>query len=171
MRKKKQTKRIVSTRTPLGKHHTVEVTPWGDYAILRVFDAKDHHLGIEMEIVATPAGPSVRVRAQSVELETLGAVAVRCEAFEVDARQAIMFRAGGRAKIEAEDVRIDARVGAAIVQANDDVQLLGEQILLNCDRQPPMPEWVQPSAPVQHVALAAHSGDEPLLETLQNEST
>lgn len=173
MRRKPDTKRSAPARSSravrLGEHHTVEVTPDGDRAILRVLDA-NARAGLELEIIVTPAGPTVRVRANSVELETVGDVNVRCAAFQVDARQTIALRAGGVATLDAHAVKIEARVGAAVVQANDDVQLLGEQILLNCDRQPPMPQWVQSAAAPTPVPLAATSGDEALLATLQSES-
>lgn len=148
----------------------MELTPHGDRAVLRVLDANDRP-GLELEIVVGSAGPTVRIRAQSVELDAVGDVALRCDAFQVEARQGINLRAGGAATLDAHAVKIGARVGAAVIQANDDVQLLGEQVLLNCDRQPPMPQWVQSAAPPEHVPLAASSGDAPLLATLQRETT
>lgn len=178
MRRTRGTKRArarTSGVVRLGDRHTVEVTrasptSGADRAILRVLDA-DRRVGLELEIVVTSAGPTVRVRAQALELEAVGDIAVRCDAFRVEARQAIDLRAGGAATLDAHAVRVGARVGAVVVQANDDVQLLGEQVLLNCDRQPPMPAWVRPEAPQELVPLAATSGDAPLLKILQSEST
>ena len=42
-----------------------------------------------------------------------------------------MSEVGGRASLEAHDVRIQARRGDVAVKANDDVRLDGERVLLN----------------------------------------
>jgi hypothetical protein len=152
----------------LGSQHTVELTSKGDRACLRVFDAQNR-VGLDLEIVITPVGPVVRVRAQGVELEAAGEMVLRCADFHVHARDSIALHAGGKVSLDAHAVRIEARVGTAVVRANDDVQLLGEHVLLNCDREPPLPEWVQPVVPVQHVPLAACNGDEPLLANMKGE--
>ncbi|XXT18517.1 hypothetical protein WME94_50635 [Sorangium sp. So ce429] len=146
----------------------IEVIPQGDSARLRVIDA-NARTGLDLEIIVTPAGPIVRVRAQAVELDAVDAVAVHCEQFKVEARGAIALRAGGAATLEASAVNVEARVGGAVIRANDDVQLLGEQILLNCDRQPPIPRWVQSGPPPQLVPVAATSGDASLLSALERD--
>lgn len=45
---------------------------------------------------------------------------------------------------------LEARVGSVVARANDDVQLLGENVLLNCDRTAPVPDWV--TAPARAAA-------------------
>lgn len=88
------------------------------------------------------AGPVARLRAARVELETTSEVSLRCARFDVEATGGINLRAGGDLTTSAEAVGVEARSGRIVARANDDVQLLGEQILLNCDRAPAIPEWV-----------------------------
>lgn len=160
-------KPIKKSRTSLafGADHRLELAQQDDRARLRIVDSHAR-CGLDIEIRMTSAGPTVRVHAQAVELETAGAIAVRCETFNVEARDAIALRAGGVAKVDAHTVEVEARVGGAIVRANDDVQLLGEQVLLNCDRQPPIPRWVEPAALPEKVPLANSSGDALLIEAV-----
>jgi hypothetical protein len=99
---------------------------------------------IELELRFTAEGPVVRTTAAALELESATTIAARCTSFSVDAEGDIDLRAGGSLRCHAHEATVDASPGAVRLRANDDVQLLGELVLLNCDRLPPMPDWVPP---------------------------
>lgn len=141
------------TRLVLGGGHTLEVMPRSQAAIVTLRSPRDQVL-LSFEVVITPAGALVRGQAAALEIEA-SRVATRCDEFLVDARERIELRsageiihqAAGSVHVAASDIDIGASIGAVRVRANDDVQLLGEQVLLNCDRPAPMPEWVAPPVP------------------------
>lgn len=136
---------------PLGGGRSVAVQPTGeDATILHVRGGQDRALQIELRFEAS--GPVVRVSASVLQLEGLHEVAASCDTFRVDARERIELRSGGEivqyatetARIEGRRVELDASPGAIRLRANDEVQLKGEMILLNCDHPSlsrPLPEW------------------------------
>jgi hypothetical protein len=69
-----------------------------------------------LEVALTPAGPVLRFRAAQVQLDCTGAVEVRCESFHV----------------QAGEMTLEASRGNVDVRANDDVNLNGERVRLNC---------------------------------------
>lgn len=105
---------------------------------------------LEIEIAFTERGPVLRAKAAAIELETEGAIAARCSDFTVDASRSIelraghdvVHRAGGALSVDAAEIEVAARERDLTLRANDDVRLKGEHVLLNCERQGPMPEWV-----------------------------
>jgi hypothetical protein len=129
----------------------LEVISTGEATVLRVRSSKPAER-LELELRFTAEGPVVRTRAAALELEAAEAITARCERFAVEARGDVTLHAGGElrlrseqaASIAARNVAVEASPGAVRLRANDDVQLLGELVLLNCDRIPPMPSWVPP---------------------------
>jgi uncharacterized protein (DUF2345 family) len=77
-----------------------------------------------LEVLLTPAGPVLRFRAAQVELDCEGSFKVRCQDFEVEA--------GGQVHVASDEMRLEARRGDLNVRANDDVNLNGERVRLNC---------------------------------------
>ncbi len=138
---------------------------------------------LELEIVMTSAGPVVRTRAVGLEIEAAESLVARCREFRVEAeesislvsRGAIESRAGTSMHAHAQQVTVEATRGNVLMRANDDVQLLGEQILLNCDRDPPLPPWIPAAAapyiPPQTLPLAGESGDAALLAPRRTDDT
>lgn len=149
----------------LDAEHRLVVTAADDGHRLRVTAGGADRLVID--IVMGPDGPTLRVRAAAITLEADGDIAARCRSFSVEAREAVAIEAGGALTVRGASVSVEAVSGAARVRANDDVQLLGEQVLLNCDRQPPMPSWVQTVAAPALLPAAAASGDEALVDALR----
>lgn len=138
-------------------------------AVLRVQHPEQQPLTIEITITAN--GPVIRATAVALELESATNIVARCERFSVEARDtasitagAIVQRASGPLRMEASEVAVEAKTGGVVVNANDDVQLLGEQILLNCDRDVSLPSWI-PGPPADEVTLAPEdvAGDSTLL--------
>ena len=114
-------------RLALGAERVLVVHAREDRAGIRVCREGDARPEIEIEIVITPAGPVLRARAAGLELDATDKIVARCREFRVEAE---------------ESIALEAARGGVTVRANDDVKLLGEQILLNCEREPPMPAWV-----------------------------
>ncbi|MCA9710414.1 MAG: hypothetical protein KDK70_31530, partial [Myxococcales bacterium] len=163
---------------PLGPERTLDVTPTEGGAHLRLRSARPGE-AMELELRFEAGGTTVRLSTPAVELVSSGRISATCEEFAVQASRSIDLRsegtihqrAAGAHAIEAEELSVDASPGAVRLRANDDVQLLGEQILLNCERQPPMPAWVgagreQPAS----LPPAAATGDPDVLaEMLDDE--
>ncbi|HTN92101.1 MAG TPA: hypothetical protein VL242_50875 [Sorangium sp.] len=103
---------------------------------------------VELDVRFTPSGPVLRIRAAELELSSPGAVRVDCDRFHVRAEHGIVHETGGdlaqtvagdattrvrgELRAEARQATIEARRGDVQLVANDDVQLLGERIKLNC---------------------------------------
>ncbi len=154
----------------LGDAHTLEIVPRAETARLTLKTALGAKL-LELEIVVTSSGAVVRGTAGALEIEA-SRVSTSCDSFIVDAREQIQLRSGGGIlqdaagplEARARSVDIEARRGDVRLRANDDVQLLGEQVLLNCDRSPPVPAWAsEPWTPSAPIAKEAQSGDPALI--------
>lgn len=103
---------------------------------------------VELQITLTESGPLLTFRAADLQLGSTGAVQVDCERFEVRAKEEIVHESGGHLKERvqgdrvslvrgtnaayARETHIESKRGDVKVVANDDVQLLGERIKLNC---------------------------------------
>jgi hypothetical protein len=78
-----------------------------------------------LEVALTPAGPVLRFHAAQVQIDCQGSFNVRCGSFAVETAGDIVQRAGG-------EMSLEARRGNVDVRANDDVNLNGERVRLNC---------------------------------------
>ena len=127
----------------------LEVAASAERAELRLRDESGATLEFEVRFEA--GGPVVSVRAKSIALEATDHLVARCRTFSVEARERIELRSQGQliqhaegdAQLTARNVGICAEPGALRLKANDDVQLLGENVLLNCERPKPLPEWTR----------------------------
>jgi hypothetical protein len=146
----------------LGNNHAMEVTAGTHGAHIRVSSPLGG-TGIEVEIVMTDHGPSLRLRAPSMELVADENLVARCKNFSLDASERVSIRAGKEATVEGSAVTVKARTGMAKVHANDDVQLMGEQVLLNCERQATMPSWVHTAPAPALLSRNEADGDAELL--------
>jgi hypothetical protein len=136
-------------------------------AVVRVERGPDDRT-LEIRIDLGADGPIVRVRAAALEVESTGDLVARCDRFRVEARKSVEIVSAGAVRAEGRTVDVQATHGGARIKANDDVQLLGENVLLNCDRSAPVPAWAvraqlppSPSVPVEHA-----SGDAELLRLI-----
>lgn len=105
---------------------------------------------VAVEITITAQGPVIRASAAVLEIDSAKSVTVRCEDFTVEAKRGIDLRAPeitqeatGTIRAEGHAVEIEARAEDVRIQANDDVKVLGERVLLNCERDEAPPRWVQ----------------------------
>lgn len=85
-----------------------------------------------LEVVLTPAGPVLRFHAAQMQIDCQGSFHVRCENFEVETTGDIVQQAGGTLRAESNEMSLEARRGNVDVRANDDVNLNGERVRLNC---------------------------------------
>jgi hypothetical protein len=159
---------------PLGLGWVLAVTPCARGALVRISRGREEE-ALDVQIHMTAQGPVVRTHAARLELESTDDIVARCDRFRIEARESveltsqgtIVQKAKGNLRSEGRAVTMEAMRGDIRLKANDDVQLLGEQVLLNCDRQPPVPSWV-PVAPIPQTTVARTdvSGDPDLFEEL-----
>lgn len=103
---------------------------------------------IELQVTLTSEGPRLHFKAADVALTSSGTVAVACKRFEVRAEEAIEQTSGGDLKETVNGDRlsrvrgtsaalarrtlIESKRGDLRLVANDDIELLGERVKLNC---------------------------------------
>ncbi len=156
----------------LGDQYVVQLSSTESGAAVTVRGA-DGRPSLEVEIAMGPEGPIARLRTTAVQIETSQDVEVRCRSFRVEAAEDISFRSQSVLTGTAGSVALEACAGSIVARANDDVQLLGENVLLNCDRAAPVPEWV--TAPARAAArellgVEDASGDAQLISSAREES-
>ncbi len=160
---------------PLGAGRALEVRSQRDTATLQVRAEGNRLLQIEVRFDAS--GPVLRVQAPQLQVETPRAISFACETFKVDASRSIDLRSGGdmtqtaagNARVDAQRVDVEASPGAIRLKANDEVQLLGEMILLNSEHprtETPMPAWTSGPAVVPEVSAEPTSGDPAVIAEL-----
>jgi hypothetical protein len=162
--------RTATAVVPIGDGWNAEFSPQPRGALLRVGRGAGERT-LEIHISLTAEGPVIRAHAAALEIDSDTDLVARCERFRVEARESVDIVSAGTVRAQGRRVDVEATHGTARIRANDDVQLLGENVLLNCERQPPMPEWALPvpfvpgpSLPVEEV-----SGDAELLQAVKGE--
>ncbi|HVT09341.1 MAG TPA: hypothetical protein VHO67_17900 [Polyangia bacterium] len=131
---------------------------------------------VDVEIVLTADGPVVRAAAAALEITSASEIVARCDRFTVDAQQSFSVRAAeidqearGAVRTTGAEVAVTARSGDVAIRANDDVSVNGEQVLLNCDRDQPVPSWVlPPPPPATTLPARLQDGDVDLLRQLDD---
>jgi len=96
---------------------------------------------VELAIEIGPDGPRLKVRAVDIELVADKRLSMRCEELNVTVGGTATIQAGGVTTITGKDVHIDAPRGELSLRANDDVDVRGERIRLNCDDAPMPTSW------------------------------
>jgi len=131
----------------LGLGWSAVLEPKSRGAILRLVHPGQESVAVEITITAK--GPVIRACAAALEIESATDISARCERFTVDARESVTLRApeitqqaSGILRAEGRSVELDAKAGDVRIHANDDVQVLGEQVLLNCERDAVLPSWL-----------------------------
>lgn len=166
---------VVPVSVPLAGDGRLVVSSEDGRAILRI--ESPGRQGLELSIELTETGPVVRARVAALEVQA-DRIALGCREFSVQAETKLELSSGGdlvqnasgQHKTVAGQVTVAATEGSVRVRANDDVQLLGEQLLLNCERTAVLPSWMPrlESGPAAGAVLplAAASGDASLLRDL-----
>lgn len=94
---------------------------------------------IEVEVVITPEGPRLRLRAIDLSLVATRRVTIDCEDFELRCKRDMEVEVGGDqreviagvAHHEAHATTVETRRGDLTLRANDDARVEGERVLLN----------------------------------------
>lgn len=157
---------------PIGEGWNAALSPRPGGALLRVGRGSDQR-SLEIVISLTSDGPILRARAAAVEIDTDQDLIARCGRFRVEARQSIELVSGDTLQAQGRRVEIEATHGSARVRANDHVQLLGENVLLNCEApSPQVPTWAlpTPAVPAPTLAVEEVSGDLTLVGELNEET-
>ena len=103
---------------------------------------------VELEVRMTEHGPVLRFKAAGLELDSTGDMKVRCDNFDLKAKGSITQESGGPLKqkigadadirvrgeqsTKAGEIKIASKRGNVEIEANDDVQIVGERVKLNC---------------------------------------
>lgn len=86
-----------------------------------------------LSILLTDAGPVLRFEAVALHVVTTKSFDVECESFRVHARDQV--------NVEGRSVGVRANLGSVTVQADDDVSIDGERVLLNSADRPQQLSW------------------------------
>ena len=153
---------------PLAAGRSLQVDTTADQAHLCIRADGQRDLSITIRFEQT--GPVVSVQARELQLTGFDNITAECATFAVHARERIELHSGGdllqqaqdTARIVGRQVEVEATPGAIRMKANDEVQLLGEMILLNCDHPstlPPTPSWASCEQTPLALPAEASSGD------------
>jgi hypothetical protein len=96
---------------------------------------------ISLSVHITAAGPVLRFEGPGLVIQAAGALAIDAEYVGIRGREGVAISSGGDATVQvagdldmqARAHRISALLGDVSVQANDDVRMNGERVLMNCD--------------------------------------
>ncbi len=106
-----------------------------------------------LQVELTDQGPRLRFESAAIEIVAPRSVSIASERVEliagslsVDVARDLTERIGGDARrvalgtasVAGADLEMEACTGTAAIRANDDVEVTGERVRLNCD-DPPMP--------------------------------
>lgn len=86
---------------------------------------------VVLRIRVADNGLDVELSAASLRLRTEGELTLDAEQLILRGRESVDIRADRRIHLQAEEQRIEATLGDVIIEANDDVTMEGERILLN----------------------------------------
>jgi hypothetical protein len=160
---------------PLGLGWSAVLEPKNRGAIIRLMHPEQESVAVEITITAQ--GPVIRASAAALEIESATDISARCKRFIVEASDSVTLlapeithRASGILRAEGRSVEVDAKAGDVRIHANDDVQVMGEQVLLNCERDTPVPNWLS-KPPLVEVTLPRKdvAGDAGLVTTTSRE--
>lgn len=132
----------MTTRTrevPLAHGTRLVVTPTGPGDAVQIHGADGRAL---VTIQVTAAGATVSVAAPTLRIEAserleLAAPTVAIaasESLELTSDDAAALRAGGMLETDAHAQHIRSERGDIRIDANDDVRIDGERVMVNCDR-------------------------------------
>ena len=153
---------------PLGWGRSLQLHAGPDEARLCIRAALHGELSITIRF--EQSGPVVSVQARELQLTSIENITAVCDTFAVHARERIELHSDGAlvqhakdvARLSGRHVEVEATPGAIRMKANDEVQLLGEMILLNCDHPstlPQTPSWAQPEQSLPALPAEASCGD------------
>jgi hypothetical protein len=112
---------------PSGRRVTVEVQ--GQEERLVVSDAGGN---VELKVRLTDQGPVLVFETARLEFASRHDMSVRCRNLALEAEQGITLRSGEDLSLSGQAVSLEGRRGEVALQANDDLVINGERVLVNC---------------------------------------
>lgn len=88
---------------------------------------------LELTLELTPTGARLHVDAVDLSLRAK-TITTECERYELRARESAVVRSAA--------TTVESTEGDLTLRANDDVRASGERVLLNCDREDELPDWM-----------------------------
>ena len=115
---------------PSGRSVTVLADEHGERVEVRALNGT-----LELTIELTPTGARLHIDAVDIALRASGTLSAECERFELRAR--------AEARVSAPVTTVESTEGDLTLTAHDDVRARGERVLLNCDREDEVPDWLR----------------------------
>ncbi len=115
---------------PSGRSVTALSDDLGERVEVRALDGR-----LELTIELTPQGARLHLDAVDIALRASGTVSAECDRFEVRARS--------EARVSSAATTVESTEGDLALTAHDDVRARGERVLLNCDRDDELPDWMR----------------------------
>jgi hypothetical protein len=115
---------------PSGRSVTALSDDLGERVEVRALDGR-----LELTIELTPHGARLHLDAVDIALRASGTVSAECDRFEVRARS--------EARVSSAATTVESTEGDLSLTAHDDVRARGERVLLNCDRDDELPDWMR----------------------------
>ena len=117
------------------QHLIIDSNPQEDRLMITSSDGK-----VSLTITITDAGPVLHLEGAGLMIRTDGDLAINAKSLAIHGRDGIALTTGGDAHIcaagdlttKARIQNITAELGNVNLQANDDVKIDGERILMNC---------------------------------------
>jgi hypothetical protein len=125
------------SKVPLVGGQELTITNRG---VSNVLILRDASCRVTLTIEVTDKGPILRFDSPGLAIQTTGALSLEAETLSLRGRKGLELTSGGDAAIHVEgDLVTSARIqtvraelGNVNLEANDDVRLVGERVLLNC---------------------------------------
>jgi hypothetical protein len=129
--KRNQTLRLVGD-------HRLRIERTSDANVLKIMGPEGT---LRLSIRVTADGPELQVEASEVNIHVADALNIDAGQVRIHGRDSLALTSGGDAKLAAAgDLDSSARIqnitatlGNVNVEANDDVRMNGERVLMNCD--------------------------------------
>ncbi len=118
------------TALPSGRSVTVLADDHGERVEVRALGGT-----LELTIELTPTGAKLHLDAIDISLRAKGTVSAECDRFSVHARES--------ATLSSPATTVESTEGDLLLKANDDVRASGERVLLNCDKEDEVPDWMR----------------------------
>ncbi len=89
---------------------------------------------LEITLELTPTGAKLHVEAVDISLRAAKTLRAECDHLELRARVS--------ASVQSPETVVESTAGDLVLRAHDDVRAAGERVLLNCDDDERVPDWM-----------------------------
>jgi hypothetical protein len=96
---------------------------------------------LELSVEIGPDGPRLRVEAVDIDLVASRRLSLQCSELDIAVSGDAKLAAEKTMTLVGQDVHVGAPRGEITLHANDDVDVRGERVRLNCEDQPMPVDW------------------------------